>query len=78
MIEKDRFKPSIWLYKVMMRELAYIGDIDTVFSLFKRVKINLIKKYFRQNEVLNLGLILNKDDWKSRPRMEVAQIQGDY
>ena len=62
----------------MMRELAYIGDIDTVFSLFKRVKIHLIKKYFRQKELLNLGLILNKDDWKSRPRMEVAQIQGGY
>ena len=48
----------------MLRELAYIGDINTVFSLFKRVKKHLIViNYLRQKRFLNLGLILNKDDW---------------
>jgi pentatricopeptide repeat protein len=37
MIEKDRFKPTLFLYKVMIRALAEVGYSHMAFSLFKRV-----------------------------------------
>lgn len=39
MIEKDRFKPTLWLYKTLMRSLAERGYTHMVFELFKKVNI---------------------------------------
>ena len=37
MIEKDRFKPTVWLYKVMIEVLADAGYPHMAFTIFKRV-----------------------------------------
>lgn len=37
MIQKDRFKPTLWLYKILMRALAKQGYSHMVFELFKKV-----------------------------------------
>lgn len=37
MIEKDRYKPTLWLYKTLMRALAQHGYTHMAFSLFKKV-----------------------------------------
>ena len=38
MIEKDRYKPTLYLYRIMMSVLAHAGRTDQVFSIFRRVK----------------------------------------
>lgn len=40
MIERDRFKPTLWLYKTLMKILAQAGYTHMVFALFKRVSTN--------------------------------------
>lgn len=42
MINKDRFKPTLWLYKTLMRHLAKQGYTHMVFELFKKVLILFI------------------------------------
>jgi len=37
MIERDRFKPTLWLYKELMKILADAGYTHMVFSLWKKV-----------------------------------------
>jgi hypothetical protein len=39
MLEKDRFKPTLWLYKTLMRILAKEGYTHMVFALFKKVTL---------------------------------------
>jgi pentatricopeptide repeat protein len=42
MMETDRFKPTVWLYKTLMIILAREGYTHMVFALFK--KVTLLKK----------------------------------
>ena len=37
MIEKDRFKPTLWLYKTIMAVLAHAGHTEQVFEIFRKV-----------------------------------------
>ncbi|CAF0776090.1 unnamed protein product [Brachionus calyciflorus] len=37
MIEKDRFKPTLYLYKTLMRPLAQQGYTHMVFEIFKKI-----------------------------------------
>lgn len=37
MIEKDRFKPTLYLFKMMIQHTAQIGYTHMAFSLFKKV-----------------------------------------
>jgi hypothetical protein len=37
MIEKDRYKPTLYLYKVLIKLLSEAGYTHMVFKVFKRV-----------------------------------------
>ncbi len=37
MIERDRFKPTLWLYKTFIKILARAGYTHMVFAVFKKV-----------------------------------------
>jgi hypothetical protein len=64
MIEKDRFKPTLWVYKELMSILAKAGYTHMVFTLFKRVIFKLsfnrnvrnvyLKKKLFKNEAFEL------------------------
>ena len=38
MIERDRFKPNLWLYKELIKILARVGYTHMAFALFKKVR----------------------------------------
>jgi hypothetical protein len=46
MIEKDRFKPTLRVYKILMIVLARAGYTHMVFTLFKRVRFNFVQANF--------------------------------
>jgi pentatricopeptide repeat protein len=73
MIEKDRFKPTLYLYNILMKHLANVGYTHMVFSLFKRVYficLHFIKKNvffcFLMHQYY-LKLTSSKDDVWSQP-----------
>ena len=43
MIERDRFKPTLWLYKTFIKILAKAGYTHMVFAAFKKVQVKIFK-----------------------------------
>jgi hypothetical protein len=43
MIERDRFKPTLWLYKTFIKILAKAGYTHMVFAVFKKVQVKIFK-----------------------------------
>jgi pentatricopeptide repeat protein len=72
MIEKDRFKPTLYVYKILMRILAKAGYTHMVFELFKRLtgshdddwKNNNTKNQKQLHQIITLMfLACSKSTW---------------
>ena len=76
MIEKDRFKPTLWLYKHLMKIVARAGYTHMAFALFKKVKIQnaFSTDFFRTRETLEPLILEKKLDLKIYNPKEIPKF----